>query len=74
MQWASFLKSTILDPQKSAYLVFEENPPNKILFVFRLWFSFKNNRRTNVIMVGIFENAQQKLLTVKNAILTIFGG
>ena len=24
------LKSTILDPQKSAFLVFEENPPKKI--------------------------------------------
>ena len=66
-------KSTILDPQKSAFLVFVEieNPKKKNFFVFRPWFSFKNNRRTNVLLIGIFENAQKKLLTPKNAILAV---
>ena len=30
--------------------------------MFRLWFSFLNNRRTNVLLVGIFENAQKKVM------------
>ena len=89
------LKSTILDPWKSAFLVFEENPQIFFFFMFRLWFSFllirrmislptfedknlpayllKNNRRTNVFLVSIFENAQKKLVTIKNAILAVFG-
>ena len=50
------LRSTILNPPKSAFLVFEENPPQKM---FQLWFSFKNNKLTNVLLVGIFENAQK---------------
>ena len=53
------LKSTILDHQKSAFLVFEENSRKIFFFVFLLWFSFKNNRRTNVLLVAIFENAKK---------------
>ena len=30
--------------------------------MFRLGFSYKNNRRTNFLLGDIFENAQQKLL------------
>ena len=33
---------------------------NKFFFVFWLWFSINNNRRTNVRLVGIFENAHKK--------------
>ena len=40
--------------------------------MFQLRFSFKNNRRTNFLLGDIFENAQQKLLIVKNAILAVF--
>ena len=65
------LKSTILDPRKSAFLVFEENPQQNLFFVFWLLFSFKNNRRTNVLLGGIFENAQKKLLTIKNTFLAV---
>ena len=43
-----------------------------MFFLFWIWFSFKNNRRTNVLLVGMFENAQKKLFTVKNAILAVF--
>ena len=53
---------TILEPQKSAFMVSKENPPNKIFFVFWLWFSFKDTRRTNVLLVGIIENAHKNLL------------
>ena len=67
------LKSTILDPRKSAFLVFEENPPKNVFFMFWLWFRFKNNKSTIVLLVSIFENAKKKLLTVKNAILAVFG-
>ena len=40
---------------QSAFLVFEENPSKIFFFVFRLWISFKNNRRTNVFLFGIFK-------------------
>ena len=51
--------------------------------MFRLWFSFKNNRRTNVLLVGIFENAHKKIywlsktpfwpfLAVNNVFLCVF--
>ena len=32
-------------------------------FMFRLWFSFKNNRCSNVLLVGIFENALKKAIS-----------
>ena len=51
-----------MDPRKGAFLVFEENPPKKLFFVFWLWFSLKNNRHTNVFLVGIFENALKKVI------------
>ena len=34
----------------------------KFVFVFQLSFSFKNNRRTNILLVGIFENALKKVV------------
>ena len=40
--------------------------------MFRPWFSFKNNKRTIVLLVGIFEKALKKLLAVNNAILAVF--
>ena len=49
---------TILYPWKSACLVFEENPPKKIFFVFWLWFSFKNNTDQNNICVFIVLKAK----------------
>ena len=49
-----------LDPQKSLFLVFKENLPKKNFFVFRLWFSFKNNRHTNVLLVGILKTPLKK--------------
>ena len=47
------LKSTILDPRKSASLVFEENPPN----IFHLCFSFDSalKTKTQKCFVGIFD-------------------
>ena len=67
-------KSTILDPRKKALLVFAENPPKNVFFMLWLWFSFKNSRHTNVLLVGIFENAQKKWLTVKKRHFGRFGG
>ena len=68
------LKTTILDPQKARFWFLLKNPPTNLFFVFRLWFSIKNNWRTNVLLVSIFEYALiKKLLAIKNAILTIFG-
>ena len=40
--------------------------------MFRPWFSFKNNKRTIVLLVGIFEKALKKLIAVNNAILAVF--
>ena len=65
--WLLKSTSTILDPRKSRFLVFVETPPpqkkKKIhFFVFWPWFSFLNNRHTNVLMFSNFENAQKKLM------------
>ena len=54
-----------MDPRKSEFLVYEENPQTNFFCMFRLWFSFKNSRHINVLLVCIFENAQKKLLTSK---------
>ena len=60
----------MVDPQKRAFLSFEIKTQKK----FSSYFSFvlANNRRTNVILIGIFENAQKKtLLTAKLGFLTV---
>ena len=61
-----------MNPPKSEFLVFKENPQKKFFLLFRLSFRFINTRRTNVLLVGIFENVQQKLLTIKTAIFGHF--
>ena len=48
-------------PPKKPVFGFEKKPPNNCFFVFWPWFSFKNNGHTNVLQVGIFENALKKL-------------
>ena len=48
-------------PPKKPVFGFEKKPPNNCFFVFWPWFSFKNNGHTNVLQVGIFENALIKL-------------
>ena len=59
----SVLKTSILDPR--FYFFEQKTPPKKLFFVFRLWFSFKNNGLTNVLLVGIFENAPKKVIDRK---------
>ena len=50
------LKTTFLDPRKSAFLVFEKKKKQKqIFFLFWLIFSFKNNRHTTVLLVGFLK-------------------
>ena len=51
-------KSAILDPQKSALLIFEENPPKNIF----LGFSFKNNRHTNVFWLVFLKMHRKKVI------------
>ena len=54
----------------------------KLIFFCENWHgaSFYNKKQTqkykfeNVLLVGNFENALKKLLTVRNAILAVFGG
>ena len=56
-------KSTVLDSRKSAFLVLVENPTkNFFSLCFGLASALKKNRRTNVLLVGIFENAQKKVI------------
>ena len=68
-------EATILDPRKSAFLVFRVKPPQKnVLRILALIQKTKEDkRRTNVLLVRLFENAQKKILVVKNAILAVFG-
>ena len=56
-------KTTISDPLKSAFLVFAEKPPQNFFLRVSLWFSFKNNRWANVLLVNIFENAIKKTIS-----------
>ena len=42
---------------------FKKKPPKNCFFMFLLWFSFKNKRRTNVLLVGIFENTLKKAIS-----------
>ena len=71
-----FLKTTILDLQKSVFLVFEENPPQKKKFP--SCFGFDSALKTidaHVFFWSVYLKTHlKKLLTVKNAILAIFGG
>ena len=52
----SFSKLLFWTPEKACFWFLKKNPQTIFFFVFWLWFSFKNNRRTNVLLVGIFEN------------------
>ena len=67
------LKSTILDPQKSGFLIFEENPQT----FFSSCFGFDSALKTidaHMFFWPVFlKTHKKKLLTVKNAILAIFG-
>ena len=60
------LKNTVLFglPKKEHFWFLKKNPPKKCLRVSAL-FRFKFNRGTNVLLVGIIENALKKLLDVK---------
>ena len=46
------MKKKLVEPPKRAFLSFEI----KTVKIFFFCFSFKNNRRTNVILIIIFEN------------------
>ena len=50
-------------PKKARFWFLKKKPPKFVWGVFRLWFSSKNNKCTNFLLEGIFENAQKKLLT-----------
>ena len=50
-------------PKKRVFGFWRRNPKKNFFFVFRLWFSFKNNRHTNVLLISIFENALKKAIS-----------
>ena len=53
----------LVDPQKRAFLSFEiKTIKHFIFFIFFFCFGFKNNRRTNVIWISIFENVRAEIL------------
>ena len=47
---------------KKSIFKFGNKNRKKIVFIFFFCFSFKNNRRTNVILISIFENAQKNVI------------
>ena len=67
---------------KKCIFGYRRKPPQKNIFVFWLWFSFKNNRHANVLLVSIFENAPKSywssktpfwpFLAVNNVFLCVF--
>ena len=60
-----FWKVPFWTPEKVQFWFLKKTPLKIFFFMFLLWFSFKNKRRTNILLVGIFRSAQKKLLTVK---------
>ena len=50
----------------------KKNPKQKIAVCFRSDSALRKNKRTNVVLVGIFENAQKKLSTAKNGQKAVF--
>ena len=60
-----FWKVPFWTPKKVQFWFLKKTPLKIFFFMFLLWFSFKNKRRTNILLVGIFRRAQKKLLTVK---------
>ena len=81
--WNLTFKKYHFGPPKKCVFGFCRKPPKKfVFFLFRPWFSFKNNRRTNVLLVSIFENAQKsywpskkpflQFLAVNNGFLCVF--
>ena len=58
--------------RKKHVLIFKEKTFKIFLFVFQLWFIFKNNRDKNVIFSVFLKMYEKQLLTVKNAIFFCF--
>ena len=57
------IKRPFWKPLKKCVFGFWRKPPKIFFFfVFQLWFSFKNKRCTNVLLVAIFENTQTKVI------------
>ena len=55
------------------FLVFDQKKTkNVFFFLFRLRFSLKNNRRKNVLLVGIFENALKKNYQPSKTLVLLF--
>ena len=69
--WNLSFKNDFLPLKKSVFGFWRKTLKQIFFFMFRLWFSYKNHRRTNFLLGGIFENAQQ-ILFIENAILAIF--
>ena len=50
----------LVEPPKSVFMSFETKTLKKILLHISLSFGFKNDRRTNVVLVNIFFNVLKK--------------
>ena len=57
--WNLSFKNYYFGAPKKRVLGFWRKTPQNMFLLFRLWFSFKNNRRTNVLLVDFFENAKK---------------
>ena len=55
-----FQNYLIFTPEKALFWFLKKNTQKKFFLRVRLWFSFKNNKHTIVILFGIFENAPKK--------------
>ena len=56
----SFKTILVLPLKKRVFGFWRKTSKKKFFFVFRLWFSFENNKHTIVIWFSIFENAPKK--------------
>ena len=69
------LKSTILDPWKSVFSVFEENTPKQFFFSCLGFDLALKTIDAQMLFWSVFLKMHtKKLLTVKNTIWAVFGG
>ena len=77
-----FLKLPFWTTDKVHFWFLKKTPLKNVFFVFWLWFSFKNNRRTNVLLVVILKTHKKSywpsktpfwlFLAVNNGFLCVF--
>ena len=68
----NFLKVPFWTPEKVRFWFYKTTPQKHFSLCLGFDSALKTIDTQNVLLISIFENAQKKLLTVKNTILAVF--